>query len=256
MYTVSHGQTLPYFSADFSRVLTNDYHMTGMNVYVTGDGSDVYEDTFMKIARGEQNQVFQPTLVLVGIRLGIDRVTPVYWDSLKSSLQLIQSVGIAGYGLQNSYAIPPSKLTERVRGRPSSSHYFVGVQGHHFFYLDPHHTRPALPLHGRPEAYSTEDIDSCHTRRLRRLHIKDMDPSMLIAFLIRDEEDWRVWRRSVSQVPGKAIINVVDKAPPLHGHGSEREGAIEEVEAFDDDEEDDDQIVIVDDSNLTGVSVT
>ncbi len=61
----------------------------------------------------------------------------------------------------------------------------------------------------------------------------------------------------MSQVPGKAIINVVDKAPPLHGHGSEREGAIEEVEAFDDEEEDDDdQIVIVDDSNLTGVSVT
>lgn len=69
--------------------------MTGMNVYMTGDGSDVYEDSFMEVARGE-GQVFQPTLLLVGIRLGIDRVTPVYWDSLKSSLQLPQSVGIAG----------------------------------------------------------------------------------------------------------------------------------------------------------------
>jgi len=69
--------------------------MTGMNVYMTGDGSDVYEDSFMEIARGE-GQVVRPTLVLVGIRLGIDRVTPVYWDSLKSSLQLPQSVGIAG----------------------------------------------------------------------------------------------------------------------------------------------------------------
>lgn len=116
MYTVSHRQTMPYFSADFSRVLTNNYHMTGMNVYVTGDGSDVYEDTFMEIARGEQNQVFQPTLVLVGIRLGIDRVTPVYWDSLKSSLQLTQSVGIAGYDLQNSYAIPPSRTDRESQG--------------------------------------------------------------------------------------------------------------------------------------------
>lgn len=78
---------------------------------------------------------------------------------------------------------------------------------------------------------------------------------MLIAFLIRDEEDWRVWRRSVSQVSGKAIINVADKAPPLHGHGSEREGAIEEVEAFDD-EDDNDEIVIVDDSNMSRVSAT
>jgi len=59
---------------------------------------------------------------------------------------------------------------------------------------------------------------------------------MLIAFLIRNDEDWRVWRRSVSEVSGKAIINVADKAPPLDGRGSEREGAIEEVEAFDDDD--------------------
>lgn len=69
--------------------------MAGMNVYMTGDGSDVYEDSFMEVARGDC-QVFQPTLLLVGIRLGIDRVTPVYWDSLMASLQLPQSVGIAG----------------------------------------------------------------------------------------------------------------------------------------------------------------
>ena len=69
---------------------------------------------------------------------------------------------------------------------------------------------------------------------------------MLIAFLIRDEADWRIWRRSVSQVSGKPIINVADKAPPLHGHGSEREGAIEEVETFDDDDDND--------GNWTGLS--
>jgi cysteine protease ATG4 len=38
-----------------------------------------------------------------------------------------QSVGIAG-------------------GRPSSSYYFIGVQGDGLFYLDPHHSRPAIPL--------------------------------------------------------------------------------------------------------------
>lgn len=84
---------------------------------------------------------------------------------------------------------------------------------------------------------------------------------MLIAFLIRDEDDWRLWRQSVSQVSGKAIINVADKAPLLHGHGSEREGAIEEVEAFDDSDEDDDdnnddEVVVVDDNNMTGISVS
>ncbi len=61
---------------------------------------------------------------------------------------------------------------------------------------------------------------------------------MLIAFLIRDEDDWKAWRQSVSHVQGKAIINVADKAPSMHGHGSEREGAVDEVEAFDDDDDD------------------
>ena len=77
------------------RALSEVHISTGLKVYMTGDGSDVYEDTFLKIARADEGS-FQPTLVLVGIRLGIDRVTPVYWEALKASLQLPQSVGIAG----------------------------------------------------------------------------------------------------------------------------------------------------------------
>lgn len=49
----------------------------------------------MKTAK-DQKGFFRPTMVLVGIRLGIDRVTPVYWEALKASLQLPQSIGIAG----------------------------------------------------------------------------------------------------------------------------------------------------------------
>ena len=75
--------------------LTNHYSEAGMRVYITGDGSDVYEDSFMETARPD-GHIFLPTLVLVGIRLGIDRVTPVYWEALTASLRLRQSVGIAG----------------------------------------------------------------------------------------------------------------------------------------------------------------
>jgi cysteine protease ATG4 len=64
-------------------------------VYITGDGSDVYEDNFMSIAK-PAGSTFRPTLVLVGTRLGIDKVTPAYWDALRTSLQMPQSVGIAG----------------------------------------------------------------------------------------------------------------------------------------------------------------
>ncbi|KAI1262032.1 cysteine protease atg4 [Xylariaceae sp. FL1019] len=182
----------PSATARCIQALTNTHEQT-LRVYSTGDGPDVYEDNFMKVAKPD-GSTFHPTVVLVGTRLGIDKITPVYWEALVASLQMSQSIGIAG-------------------GRPSSSHYFIGVQGFHFFYLDPHYTRPVLPYRHNVANYTPEEINTCHTRRLRRLHVKEMDPSMLIGFLIRDQEDWEDWRRGVKHVQGKAIIHVSDHDP-------------------------------------------
>lgn len=77
------------------RALSDQYQESGLEVYVNGDGADVYEDAFMKLAK-VQDRTFTPTLILLGIRLGIDRVTPVYWEALKAALRLPQSIGIAG----------------------------------------------------------------------------------------------------------------------------------------------------------------
>jgi cysteine protease ATG4 len=111
------------------------------------------------------------------------------------------------------------------------------VQNSHFFYLDPHHTRAALPYKGKDEAYAytQDELDSCHTRRLRRLHIDDMDPSMLVGFLIRDEEDWLDWKERISALAknGKAIVHIVN-SETIPTTTTEREGALDEVEALDD----------------------
>lgn len=136
-----------------------------------------------------------------------------------------------------------SLIDQETRGRPSSSHYFIGVQGDSFFYMDPHQTRAALPLYENAADYTKEEIDSCHTRRLRRLSIKDMDPSMLMAFLIKDEADWRQWRESVSDVKGKPVVHLADTEPPLHGENSERASAVNDVEILDDDDEGDGEFV-------------
>ncbi|KAK2757840.1 Cysteine protease atg4 [Arachnomyces sp. PD_36] len=207
----------PSATAKCIQALSTECEDAGLRVYVTNDSSDVYEEQFRQVACGSDGGM-QPTLILLAIRLGIDRVTPVYWEALRAILRCPQSVGIAG-------------------GRPSSSHYFVAVQGSSIFFLDPHHTRPAVPPRGGTEDYAETDRDTYHTRRLRRLHIKEMDPSMLIGFLIKDEDDWTAWKRNISTVPGKAIIHVSDREPPLYGTGQEREGALDEVEALDDDSE-------------------
>ncbi|KKA29287.1 hypothetical protein TD95_002523 [Thielaviopsis punctulata] len=169
---------------------------SGFRVYSTGDTADVYEDSFMQVAKPDGKQ-FAPTLVLVTTRLGIDKVTPVYWEALVATLQMPSSVGIAG-------------------GRPSSSHYFVGAQGMYLFYLDPHITQPALKYHDDVSEYSTEEIATYHTRRLRKLHVKEMDPSMLIGFLIRDENEWRDWRAGLKHVQGRPVISVFDTNPMNH----------------------------------------
>lgn len=78
-----------------SRALTNS-NETSLRVYSTGDLPDVYEDSFMAVAKPD-GETFHPTLILVGTRLGIDKINQVYWEALTATLQMPQSVGIAGY---------------------------------------------------------------------------------------------------------------------------------------------------------------
>ncbi|WVQ80335.1 hypothetical protein IAT38_002440 [Cryptococcus sp. DSM 104549] len=85
-------------------------------------------------------------LILVGIRLGLDGVNPIYYESIKTLFTIPQSVGIAG-------------------GRPGSSYYFVGSQANSLFYLDPHFTRPAVPLEVPPAAAPSSSTGISGMRR-------------------------------------------------------------------------------------------
>lgn len=138
------------------------------------------------------------------------------------------------------HTLSSSTKAKLCSGRPKSSHYFIGTQGDHLFYLDPHFTRQALPYKAHVSDYQEEELNTFHTRRLRKIHVQELDPSMLIGFLIRDEMDWNEWRRGVQGVQGKAVIRVSEKDPALHGPARGRDGAIDEVETFDDEEEDED----------------
>lgn len=63
---------------------------------------------------------------------------------------------------------------------------------------------------------------------------------MLIGFLIRDEEDWKDWRRGVKHVQGKAIIHVSDHDPvaQINEHG----GILDRVEILSDDDEEEEEV--------------
>lgn len=72
-----------------------DQHDSSLRIYSTGDLPDVYEDSFLATAKPD-GETFHPTLILVCTRLGIDKINPVYEEALISTLQMEQSIGIAG----------------------------------------------------------------------------------------------------------------------------------------------------------------
>jgi hypothetical protein len=75
------------------RALANQ-HQDEIRVYAT-DLPEVYEASFLATANPD-GMGFRPTLVLVGTRLGIDKINHVYEEALIATLQAPQSVGIAG----------------------------------------------------------------------------------------------------------------------------------------------------------------
>jgi cysteine protease ATG4 len=131
----------------------------------------------------------------------------------------------------NTLEISNCKTDQKTSGRPSASHYFLGVQDSYVFFLDPHTTRPTTAY--RPEElYTQEELDSYYTTRLRRIHIKDMDPSMLIGFLIKNDDDWADWKSRVQSSAGKPIVHIFPGQKPEHGEA--RAEAVNEVEVLDD----------------------
>ncbi|KXN81870.1 Cysteine protease ATG4 [Leucoagaricus sp. SymC.cos] len=143
----------PSVAAGAIKRLTNAFPQAGLGVSVAKDGVLSQTDVFLashfpltdpqtspasiRSPRGGHKPPppgstwgDRPVLVLIGLRLGIEGVNPIYYDTIKTLFTFPQCIGIAG-------------------GRPSSSYYFVGSQADNLFYLDPHNPRPAIPLRGK-----------------------------------------------------------------------------------------------------------
>ena len=66
-----------------SRLVSEEYEPANLRVSITGDQDGVYKDQVLGLSgEGPMN----PTLLLIGKRLGHDNVNPLYYDSLKVSI--------------------------------------------------------------------------------------------------------------------------------------------------------------------------
>lgn len=170
-----------------------------LNVVIS-ESSDLYDDQIKSI-----KGCF---LILLPIRLGIDKINSVYHESILQLLNLPQSIGIAG-------------------GRPSSSFYFVGFDATNkdLLYLDPHY----------PQQCPEEGIlDSFYTSNYQRLKIDDLDPSMMIGLVIKDWDDYEDLKQ---RLKGTKIVQFQSKENTFND--------IPDVESIADDELEDREEEIV-----------
>jgi len=140
----------------------------------------------------------------------------------------------------------------------------MGCQGNSLFYLDPHHSRPAISLRHPPpqfmadaqprapsseegerdsasddwwcQAYSDAQLSTFHCDRVRRMPIKGLDPSMLLGFLCMDEASLDDLTSKVRSL-NKPIFSIQDSPPSWMGidMGIPKEGEEESAQDLEDD---------------------
>ncbi|KAF9998221.1 Cysteine protease atg4 [Entomortierella chlamydospora] len=185
----------PSTTSQVIKALVHNFPESGLSVYVTTDGV-IYKDQVEEVMKKPGG--FGQLLILVTIRLGIDKLNPIYNEAIKSTFEFPQSLGIAG-------------------GRPSSSYYFVGYQGDDLFYLDPHHSRFVVETK-ELSTYTVEDLASYHCEVIRKIDINAIDPSMLLAFYCRDRSEYDAFCERVREMNarpgmGSSIFTIGEKAP-------------------------------------------
>nr|Q8NJJ3.1 RecName: Full=Probable cysteine protease ATG4; AltName: Full=Autophagy-related protein 4; AltName: Full=Pexophagy zeocin-resistant mutant protein 8 [Komagataella pastoris]AAL25849.1 Paz8 [Komagataella pastoris] len=219
--------------------LCKEYPPCGLRVYFSSDCGDVYDTEVRELAYGDSD-TFTPILVLLGIRLGVEKVNLYIGDLLRECLSLKQSVGISGR--KTSFLALLS----------------IGFQGDYLFYLIPTFPKKALTFgkHGEPvHRLQTKKTDenaagqypvfkywiqimkqtmmtamkaskttastlkffrvlmsnqSTH-QKVTKLHLSHMDPSMLIGFLITSEDDFNDWKENIGKKdPSHKIVHITE----------------------------------------------
>jgi len=123
------------------------------------------DESFQVEISGEGSDAWNSLLILIPIRLGVDRINPIYFKSLLTCLRFPQSIGIIG-------------------GKPKQSFYFVGAQDEHLVYLDPHIVHESVRI---DQEFSDETY---HCAVPQKMHVSDVDPSLAIGFYCRTRIDF------------------------------------------------------------------
>lgn len=187
--------------------------LAALHVYVAQDctiyNQDIFDECYSKenqsVPWKPQSNHFSPArarreittwkslILLIPLRLGHEKLNPIYGDCLKAMLSLEWCIGIIG-------------------GRPKHSLYFVGYQDDKLIHLDPHYCQDMDDVN--QECFP---LSSFHCKSARKMKISKMDPSCCLGFYISSRNDYDRFQAGVQQYllpvksdrPGQSCV-----APP------------------------------------------
>jgi cysteine protease ATG4 len=142
--------------------LVQNHKESKLEVFMASDGV-VYLDEL-----SPTDSKFKPVLILIPLRLGLDKLNPVYIPGLKLIFEMECCVGIAG-------------------GKPNSSFFFIGYEGENMIYLDPHAIRQAVTVKDIT-SYSMSELSTYQCQSVKTVPIVSLDPSLVVGFYCKTKE--------------------------------------------------------------------
>ena len=82
------------------------------------------------------------------------------------------------------------------------------MQGDDLIYMDPHFSRTALETKGM-NSYDEESLGTYHCTMPRKTHISHLDPSMLLGFYCRTEQEFNDFCDHINQVIIIIIMTII-----------------------------------------------
>ncbi|TPX53176.1 hypothetical protein SeMB42_g00952 [Synchytrium endobioticum] len=191
------------------KVLVQHHKETNLSLHVANDGT-MYKSDLASIwnsSKGSADTSTSPTsntddtntsngvLILIPLRLGVDQLNPVYYSALQECFEIPQCVGIAG-------------------GKPNHSLFFLGIEGDQLIFLDPHLMRPTVEVKDL-ESYTIDDISSYHCSNVRLASITSVDPSLVIGFYCKNEENFQELCTRCQRIShGNTPLFTIEEASP------------------------------------------
>lgn len=126
-------------------------------------------------------------LILIPLRLGLDRLNEMYMPAMTQIFAFPQSVGVIG-------------------GKRGHSVYFVGTSTNELHLLDPHTVHPAAEWSaGFP---SITQLSTLHCQTPLVIGLENIDPSLALGFYCRDFNEYVDFQQRVEEVRYKYIIEM------------------------------------------------